>query len=63
MAAALAVDGLLTVPTLKVGGKCDCNDVYVAEGKEAVWEQFKRGTKPSFFTVAKGCRPEHGCPI
>jgi putative DNA primase/helicase len=45
-AAALAVNGLLAMPVLKSGGKCDFNDIHQAEGIEAVWRCVERAGKP-----------------
>jgi putative DNA primase/helicase len=43
--AAEAVGALLAVPSLKSGGKCDWNDLHVAEGRDEVFQQYGKAEK------------------
>lgn len=45
-AAALAVNGLLAVPTSEDGGKIDWNDLHQAQGRDEVWRQFCAADSP-----------------
>ena len=45
-AAARAIGALLAVPSLQSGSQCDWNTLHLAEGRDAVWQQFSRAKRP-----------------
>ncbi|MDL2207153.1 DUF3987 domain-containing protein, partial [Desulfovibrio sp. OttesenSCG-928-M16] len=60
-AAALAVNGLLAVPTGKDGCKIDWNDLHQAQGRDEVWRQFCAADSPeadTFDGTACAAEPE-----
>ncbi|MDR2820466.1 MAG: DUF927 domain-containing protein [Desulfovibrio sp.] len=52
--AAEGIDAFLAVPVLKIGDKCDFNDLHCIEGKDAVWRHFQKAEKPEENAMPEG---------